>query len=458
MGKWREETRVSAADVTGLSGRVAAFLKPYLKLFERREQRAHAEVYVEGRWRQLSRRTLEPIATERGLRRRPLQHFVGAGKWDDGLLRDEQCRQVAAEMGSSDGVLIMDGSGFQKAGPESVGTQRQWLGRLGKEEQCQVGEFLAYAAKGSVALVDCELYLPETWASDPVRRKRCYVPENVTFKTGWQLAAKMVLGRGQLLPHRWVVGDENYGRPTEHRDLLNDKKEQYLLEVPFDAKVRLARGGGWIRACDWAGSLPKRAWQPFTTRDGEKGPISVRAVKVRVFTPRSKESKRRERPETLVVVRSDNQHKTWTYLGSDTRTHLRELVRVGACRHGVEQALHMGKGEVGLDEYEVRSWIGWHHHMTLTMLSLWFLVLEHRRVKKTLQRSPLLRSVASLLLRSPSSTTKRRSHSSSPGSSSGTTKLGVTTGRAGENTPRPGSRRVHRWGTETDRAQVSQSN
>jgi len=161
MGKWREEARVSAADVTGLSGRVAAFLKPYLKLFERREQRAHAEVYVEGRWRQLSRRTLEPIATERGLRRRPLQHFVGAGKWDDGLLRDEQCRQVAAEMGSSDGVLIMDGSGFQKAGPESVGTQRQWLGRLGKEEQCQVGEFLAYAAKGSVALVDCELYLPE---------------------------------------------------------------------------------------------------------------------------------------------------------------------------------------------------------------------------------------------------------------------------------------------------------
>ena len=216
MGKWREETRVSASDVTGLSGRVTAFLQPYLKLFERREQGAHAEVYVEGRWRQLSRRTLEPIATDRGLRRRPLQHFVGAGKWDDGLVRDEQCRQVAAEMGSSDGVLIVDGSGFQKAGPESVGTQRQRLGRLGKEEQCQVGEFLAYAAKGSVTLADCELYLPETWAADPVRRKRCHVPENVTFKTGWQLAAKMVLGRGHLLPHRWVVGDENYGRPTEY--------------------------------------------------------------------------------------------------------------------------------------------------------------------------------------------------------------------------------------------------
>ena len=116
MGKLREETRVSAADVTGLSGRVTAFLQPYLKLFERREQRAHAEVYVEGRWRQLARRTLEPIATERGLRRRPLQHFVGAGKWDDGQLRDEQCRQVAAEMESSDGVLIVDGIGYRDRG------------------------------------------------------------------------------------------------------------------------------------------------------------------------------------------------------------------------------------------------------------------------------------------------------------------------------------------------------
>ena len=442
MGKLREETRVSAADVTGFAGRMTAFLEPYLNLLERREQRGHAEVYVEGRWRPLSRRTLEPIATERGLKRRPLQHFVGAGKWDDGLLRDEQCRQVAAEMGSSDGVLIIDGSGFQKAGPESVGTQRQWLGRLGKEEQCQVGEFLAYASKGSVTLVDCELYLPETWAADPVRRKRCYVPKSVIFKTGWQLAAQMVLGRGQLLPHRWVVGDENYGRPTELRDLLHDDEEQYVLEVPCEAKVRLARGGDWIRACDWAARLPKRAWQTFTTRDGEKGPISVRAVKARVYTPRSKDSKRPERPEILVVVRNDSQHKTWTYLAEDTRTHLRELVRVGACRHGVEQALNMGKGEVGLDEYEVRSWVGWHHHMTLTMLSLWFLVQEHRRVKKTLQRSPLLRSAAYWLLRSPSRATKSRSPSSSPSNSSGTTKPDVTTGRAGENDHRHASRRA----------------
>ena len=323
--------------------------------------------------------------------------------------------------------------------------------------QCQVGEFLAYAAKGSVTLADCELYLPQTWVDDKERRAECYVPESVTFKTGWQLAAKMVLGRGQLLPHRWVVGDESYGRPTELRDLLHENDEPYVLEVTSAAKIRLARGGGWMRAGDWAARLPRDAWQTFTTRDGEKGPISVRAAKARVYTPRENGE---ERPEFLVVVRNESQRKSWTYLASDTRASLRELVRVGACRHGVEQALNMGKGEVGLDEYEVRSWVGWHHHMTLTMLSLWFLVQEHRRVKKILQRSPSLRSVVLSLSRSPSRAMKRRSPSSSARSSAATTKPAASTGPAGENDRRRDSRPARRWTSdyETHRAEVAQFN
>jgi SRSO17 transposase len=385
------ETEFAVEDVLGIEERLERFLEPYLRLLARREQREHASIYVNGRLRQLPRRTTEPIATERGKKRRPLQHFVGAGKWNDAALRSKMCRRVAAEMGSADGVLILDGSGFQKGGPESVGTQRQWCGRLGKEEQCQVAEFLVYASRGSVALVDCELYLPKVWANDKERRARCHVPKKVTFKTGWQLAAQMVFERGGLLPHRWVVGDENYGRPTELRDLFFEKDERYVLEVPCDAKVRLACGGDWTHADTWADALPERAWEHFTTRDGEKGPIHVRAVKARVYTPRAS-GKGRERPEILVVVRNDRGSKTWTYLASDTQTKLKELVRVGACRHGIEQALNMSKGDVGLDEYELRSWVGWHHHMTLSMLSLWFLVCEHRRIKKTLLQSPSLRS------------------------------------------------------------------
>lgn len=436
MGRLAEETKYAAEDVTGTVDRLKDFIQPFLPLFERAEQRSHAEVYVGGRLKQLPRRTTEPIAIERGEKRRPLQHFVGAGRWDDNAVRRKICRQVADEMGSPEGVLILDGSGFQKTGPASVGTQRQWCGRLGKEEQCQVGEFLVYASRGSVALVDGQLYLPKAWVQDRERRQMCYVPEKIKFKTGWQLAADMALRRGRLLPHRWIVGDENYGRPTELRDLLDRKGEHYVLEVSSDAKVRLARGGGWTRANDWAKSLPKRAWQSFTVRDGEKGPISVRGAKVRVYTPRPKG---KERPEVLVIVRSEREHKTWTYFASDTRTRLRELVRVGSCRHGIEQSLNMGKGDVGLDEYEVRSWVGWHHHMTLSMLSLWFLVCEQRRVKKTLQRSPWLRSVVRSLSRAPSYGPQKRSRTSSAHNSGAMTRRADTTGVENGNVRRRGA-------------------
>lgn len=437
MAPSQSETDFAVEDVQGIQERLEAFLRPYLKLFNRCEQEGHAAIYVNGRLRQLPRRTTEPIAIDRRMKRRPLQHFIGAGKWDDGPIRSKICRQVAAEMGSPDGVLILDGSGFQKTGPDSVGTQRQWCGRLGKEEQCQVGEFLVYASQGSVALVDCELYLPKTWASDNVRRAKCHVPKDVSFQMGWQLAAQMVFERGRLLPHRWIVGDENYGRPTDLRDLLHKRNERYVLEVHGDAKIRLARGGEWIRANAWARSRPKREWQRFTVRDGEKGPIEVRALKTRVYTPRAP-GKGKERPEVLVVVRNDRDSKTWTYLASDTRSNLKELVRVGSCRHGVEQALNMGKGDVGLDEYELRSWVGWHHHMTLSMLSLWFLVCEHRRIKKILQRSPLLRSVVRSLSQPLSPRARKKSPRSSRRNSAGTTRPAVATGGLDEDDRRRG--------------------
>jgi SRSO17 transposase len=441
MGRSRHETEVPVDDLAGMQERLDGFLTPYLKLFARAEQREHAAIYINGRLRQLPRRTLEPIATEHGKKRRPLQHFVGAGKWDDEVIRAKLCRRVATEMGNAEGVLILDGSGFQKTGPDSVGTQRQWCGRLGKEEQCQVGEFLVYASSGSVALVDCELYLPKSWANDRFRRARCHVPKQITFKTGWQLAAQMVFNRGKLLPHSWIVGDENYGRPTEMRDLLHHHDERYMLEVPCNAKVRLARGGDWMRADVWAASLPSRAWERFTVRDGEKGPIEVQAVKARVYT--SRDDKKKERPELLVMVRNARDSKTWTYLASDTKTTVRELARVGSCRHGIEQALNVAKGDVGLAEYEVRSWVGWHHHMTLSMLSFWFLACEHRRLKKILQRSPLLRSVVRSLSQPPGRGARRRLLSSSARSSAATTRHAAATGDGDEDDRHPGYAHGH---------------
>ncbi len=453
------ERKLTVEDIDDIKVRLKAYLEPFAERFARREQVLHAAKYVEGRIRRLGRRTIEPIAIDTDSKARPLQHFIGAGKWEDTGLRELMVRQIGERMGRRNGVLILDGSGFQKAGPDSVGTQRQWCGRLGKEEQCQVGEFLAYAAGGSVALLDCELYLPTKWINDTARRDKCHVPDDVVFKHGWELAAEMVFRHRDRVPHRWVVGDENYGRPTELRDLLARESEPYLLEVPRNAKLRLARGGDWTHADEWAAQLPRSAWQEFRVRDGEKGPIQVRAVKARVYTPRP--GKLRERAELLVVVRNDRDSRSWTYFASDTRAPLRELVRVGSCRHGVEQALEMAKGDVGLDEYEVRSWVGWHHHMTLTIMALWFLIEEQRWLKKKGWSLPSHRFVEFWPTSSPVSGPPTNSPYAQTRRRTETTKPGSTTGHGGGVDRRPVSRSARPTSeltTHTRRAELAQSN
>lgn len=460
MAKTNPQRDLTEEDIADIKKRLGEFVEPYVEMFARQEQAMHAAVYIQGRTHRLTRRTIEPIAVEGDLKRRPLQHFVGAGKWEDELVRAEMVRRIGAELGKANGVLILDGSGFPKAGPESVGTQRQWCGRLGKEEQCQVGEFLTYAAGGSVTLLDCELYLPKVWVEDEARREKCHIPEDVKFQKGWQLAASMVEKRGKMVPHRWVVGDESYGRPTELRDLFHQREEQYLLEVQANAKIRLVRGGGWVHADDWANGLPRSAWETFTVRDGEKGPIKVRAVKTRVYTPRTKEQGP-ERPEVLLVVHNDRDSKSWTYLGTDCRSSLSEFVRVGSCRHGIEQSLEMAKGDVGLDEYEVRSFIGWHHHMTLSMMALWFLVLEQRWLKKRKWSLPSRRFAEFWPISSGAGEPRNNLPNAPTPKPAATTHRAEVTGPATGGALRRGSKSERRWTDlrkRTLRAELAQSN
>jgi SRSO17 transposase len=391
--KSKPEWEVEEGVVAGVLGRLRAFLESFAEAFVRREQSAHALTYVAGRLRPLRRRTIEPIATAQGEQRRPLQKFVGAAPWDDEAAMREQRRQVARELGSPDGVLIVDSSGFQKKGTKSVGVKRQYLGRLGKQENCQVGEFVAYAAKGSHVLVDRRLYLPKEWAADRDRRAECYVPREVEFKTGPQLAVEMVVKHCREIPHRWVVGDDTYGRCKETRDALQRAKEQYLLEAPENTQVELVgrkgrRTGEVLSASAWAAQQVPKRWRKYRVRDGEKGPIQALAIRTRVYTKR--DSPRKGRHETLCVVkRLGKDAKTWYYLSGTVKgVSLGEMVRAASCRHAVEESIELAKGDTGLAEYEVRSWIGWHHHVTLCILAQWFIVREHRRGKKTPRLSP----------------------------------------------------------------------
>src|SRR5512135_3624527 len=190
--------------VRGCRDRLTAFLTRYLPLFYRAEQRATAALVIRGLLSGLQRKTCEPIAIAAGVHRKPIQFLVGSVKWDDEAVMAELRRHVVEELADDQAVLVIDGTTFPKTGTGSCGVARQWCGRLGKQENCQAGVFLAYAAPGGSAPLDRRLYLPQDWALDAGRREKCHVPEGVVFQEKWRIAAEL-LGRCRGgLPHGWV--------------------------------------------------------------------------------------------------------------------------------------------------------------------------------------------------------------------------------------------------------------
>lgn len=386
------EAELSSATVRGCQERLTPFLQRYLPRFYRIEQRDHARVVIEGKLSGLERKTSEPIARRAGENRKPIQVFVGAGAWDDEAVTHELRLHVAEEIGDADGILVVDPSSFVKKGEDSCGVKRQWCGRLGKVENCQVGVFLTYAAARGHAPLDRQLFLPEDWANDAARREQCHVPDTIVFQEKWRIAQALIERSGPDVPHRWVVADDEFGRVSAWRAWLRQQRKLYVLDVPCNTLVRdvgerRADGGRpkFETAQAWAARQPKRRWQTITIRDGEKGPLRVQALDVLVQT---KDDDGCVGPvERLVVTRTLAAQPDYGYhLSNAKHAPLAKVVHVGSERHRVEEVLQQGKGEVGLSHYEVRSWVGWHHHITLSFLALWFLVLEKRRLGKKKHR------------------------------------------------------------------------
>jgi len=389
-----EGSTLTPTAVRECGDRLTVFLERYLPLFYRKEQRENATVVVEGLLSGLERKTCEPIARAHGIHRKPVQYFVGCGAWDDEKVMAEVRRHVKEELGDDQAVLVIDPSAFPKKGVESCGVKRQWCGRLGKTENCQVGVFLCYAAAKGYAPLDRRLYLPEEWAADAERRKKCHVPEEVVFREKWRIGLEMVdRCRAQGLPHGWVAGDDEFGRCSELRAELRSRRERYVLDVPGNTLVRdlAARrpprkraGRGrkrevpFVPVREWAARQPASAWRKVTVRDGTKGPLEVEALTRQV---KAKDKDGRIGPEErLLVTRRAGGEIDYALSNAPAAVPLEEPVRAHAQRHRIEQMLEEGKGEAGLGHYEVRGWVGWHHHMTLALLALWFLALEKRRL------------------------------------------------------------------------------
>ena len=391
-----DEAVISPEQVRGLLKRLEHFVEPFAACLVRTKQRELAQQYVAGLVSQVERKNVESIAYHHDQDRQALQKFVGQYTWDHRPLISELVRQVGGELGRDDAVLVFDPSGFPKKGNESVGVQRQWCGRLGKVDNCQVGIYMAYASAEEHALVDVRLYLPKDWARSKARRAKCGVPADVKFRTRHELALEMLDEHGAALPHGWVAGDDEMGKVPEFRGQLHARGECYLLAVPSNTLVRdleaeppAYQGRGrhpkspWTRVDRWCRALPENTWATIAVRDGEKGPLVVQAVKVRV---QAKTAPGEGFDETLVVIRErqgDGTLKHDYYLSNAPHeTPLAEFTRVSKAEHRVEECLQRAKSEAGLADYEVRTWRGWHHHQTLSLIATWFLTQETRHGKK----------------------------------------------------------------------------
>lgn len=391
------ECEVSPQVFSGVKERLALFVSPFAALLTQPAQREHTTEYLHGLISDVERKNVESIAYHHDQDRGSLQHFIGCAQWDHRPLMTELARQVGRELGEEDGVIVFDPSAFPKQGKQSVGVARQWCGRLGKVDNCQVAVYMAYISRMDHALVNVRLYLPEEWARDRVRRKAAGVPKEVRFQTRHTQALEMLAEQGHLLPHVWVTGDDEMGRNAGFRRDLHAAGEQHLLAVPSNTLIRdlhaptpEPRGRGaprkqpFQRVDKWRDALSKDAWTRITVRDGEKGPLEVEVATCRVRTKISQRVMKYD--EMLVIVRSLNEEgvtKYDFYLSDAPReTPAKEFARVALSAHRVEEAIKRGKSEAGLSHYEVRTWRGWHHHQTLSLIAVWFLVCEAQRGKK----------------------------------------------------------------------------
>jgi SRSO17 transposase len=376
--------------------RLEEFLKPFVAGLREAEQQVHARNYVTGLLSDLKRKNVEAVAYLHDQERLPLQKFIGCSPWDPQPLLGELARQVGAELGEADGVIVFDPSAHAKKGNASVGVQRQWCGRLGKVDNCQVGVYMGYVSRLEQALVDVRLYLPQSWASDKKRRKQAGVPKDVRFQTRHELALAMLDEHGPSLPHAWITGDDEMGRSSSFRQKLRDRNERYLLMVPSNTLVRDLEAepppyGGrgprpqtpFVRVDRWVAAQPATAWTTVEIRPGEKGPLIVETMKRRVA---AKTDRRRAGPEEVLLVFREKQadgtfKHDYALAFASAATPLPEFARVFNAEHRVEQCLQRAKGEAGLSDYQVRTWRGWHHHQTLSLIATWFLTQEARRGK-----------------------------------------------------------------------------
>ena len=342
-------------------------------LFARSETRERAQVYLRGLLSPVERKNGWQMAEEAGeATPYAMQYLLDRARWDADRLRDILRGYVCEKLGDAQAVVVIDETGFLKKGTKSVGVQRQYSGTAGRIENCQLGVFLSYASPRGQSLLDRELYLPKSWTADPARCREADVPAEVGFATKPELAARMLwrtLDAG--VPAAWVSGDTVYGSHRPLRAGLEARKQAYALAVTCQEHVEVA--GHEMRVDQLAQEVAPAAWQRLSAGAGSKGPRLYDWARLPLSSPVKASWERWLVIRRSIAVGAKPPKLAYVLVFARKGTTLQEMVQVIGARWTVEQCFEVGKGEVGLDEYEVRSWQGWYRHITLCMLAQAFL-------------------------------------------------------------------------------------
>lgn len=400
-------------DIEHLVEELRTYHAIYSPLFQRREQRDAAHTYLQGLLATLPRKSIEPmvLAVDGVAPKavRAIQSFISEGQWNDERLLHQHWKEVETDLGADDGVLMVDGSDFPKQGGHSVGVKRQYCGELGKRANCQAGVFVGYVSSQGYTLLDRRLYVPAEWLTDDAyaeRRRQCGMPPEVTFQTKPALAQEMLTAvvKSQALRCRWVVADAAFGNNPDFLDGVAGLGLWYFAEVPHSTRVwaerpathspprrggarrpqreRLVAGAPEARTVlRVAAALPAEAWTRQTIKEGSQGPMvaefaAIRVVGVRDALPG---------PDVWLVLRRHVETgELKTYLcNAPVDTAVETRVRMSGMRWPIETCFEDSKQLLGMGDYEVRSWTGWHHHMTLVILAHFFVVRMSLRLKKS---------------------------------------------------------------------------
>jgi len=400
-------------DIEDLMDELAAYVKEFEGAFRRPEQLDWCGSYLQGLLGEAPRKNVEQMALEQGQTVRSMQHFVGQSPWKGEPVIAIHQRLVGESLGEAEGVCLIDESSVVKQGDASVGVAAQYCGCVGKTANGQVGVYLGYASRKGYSLIEGQLFLPEKWleAESAEKRRACGVPEATVFQTKPEIGLELLqkAKARSSLPFQWVAADELYGDSTKFRDGVAALDKWYFTEVRSTTPVWSVRPEVYLPEwCgrgrppkrlrlsnpsdhpalvrDTASGIPADGWTRATIKEGGKGPLVCDFAFLRLFESRAN----LPGPEVWLILRRNVEDPTEIkYYFSNAPADLppSEFIRLSGMRWPIETIFEESKGEVGFDHYEMRSWLGWQHHMLLVALAHHFLVRLRLRLH---DRAPAL--------------------------------------------------------------------